>query len=78
MSNAKQVKAIDPLIKGLPSTATFKSGDGVSLFSLSHTTVSGPNVQRLDTLTTKNNETSHSSMTSKKLVGNITFHALAQ
>jgi hypothetical protein len=32
MSNAKQVKAVEPLINGLPATATFKSGDGVALF----------------------------------------------
>ena len=41
MSNAKQVKAVEPLINGLPSTNTFKSGDGVSLFNTSHTTVAG-------------------------------------
>ena len=35
MSNAKQVKAVEPLINGLPSTATFKSGDTVALFSCS-------------------------------------------
>ena len=33
MSNAKQVKAVELLINGLPSTATFTSGDGVSLFN---------------------------------------------
>jgi hypothetical protein len=33
MSNAKQVKSVEPLINGLPSTGTFKSGDGVALFS---------------------------------------------
>ena len=41
MSNAKQVKAVEPLINGLPSTATFKSGDTVALFSTSHPTVAG-------------------------------------
>ena len=41
MSNAKQVKAVELLINGLPSTATFKSGDGVALFSTSHPTISG-------------------------------------
>ena len=41
MSNAKQVKAVQPLINGLPSTATFKSGDTVALFSTAHPTVSG-------------------------------------
>ena len=40
MSNAKQVKAVELLINGLPSTATFKSGDGVALFSTSHPTLS--------------------------------------
>ena len=30
MSNAKQVKAVEPLINGLPSTDAFDSGDGVS------------------------------------------------
>ena len=41
MANAKQVKAASPLINGLPSTDTFDSGDGVSLFNTSHTTLSG-------------------------------------
>ena len=41
MSNAKQVKSVEPLINGLPSTGTFKSGDGVALFSDSHPTVAG-------------------------------------
>ena len=38
MSNAKQVKAVAPLINGF---GTFKSGDGVALFSTSHPTVAG-------------------------------------
>ena len=38
MSNAKQVKAVDPLINGF---GTFKSGDGVALFSTAHPTVAG-------------------------------------
>ena len=58
MSNAKQVKAIDPLINGLPSTATFKSGDGVALFSTAHTTLTGPNVQNTLTTQADLNETS--------------------
>jgi hypothetical protein len=58
MSNAKQVKAIEPLINGLPSTATFKSGDGVALFSTSHTTVSGPNVANTLATQADLNETS--------------------
>jgi hypothetical protein len=41
MSNAKQVKAVEPLINGLPATDTFKSGDGVALFSTAHPTVAG-------------------------------------
>ena len=41
MSNAKQVKAVEPLINGLPSTATFKGGDNVALFSTAHPTIAG-------------------------------------
>ena len=41
MSNAKQVKAAVPLNNGLPSVATFKTGDTVSLFSTNHTTIAG-------------------------------------
>ena len=41
MSNAKQVKAVEPLIQGLPSTDNFDSGDGVSLFNASHPTIAG-------------------------------------
>ena len=41
MSNTKQVKAVNPLINGLPSTATFTSGDGVSLFNTAHPTIAG-------------------------------------
>ena len=41
MSNAKQVKSVEPLIQGLPSTDNFDSGDGVSLFNASHPTVAG-------------------------------------
>ena len=40
MANTKQVKAVSPLINGLPS-GSFTSGDGVSLFNTSHPTVSG-------------------------------------
>ena len=40
MANTKQVKAVNPLINGLPS-GSFQSGDGVSLFNTSHPTVSG-------------------------------------
>ena len=41
MSNAKQVKSVEPLINGLPSTATFNTGDGVSLFNTAHPTIAG-------------------------------------
>jgi outer membrane protein OmpA-like peptidoglycan-associated protein len=41
MANAKQVKSVEPLINGLPTTDGFDSGDGVSLFNTSHTTLSG-------------------------------------
>ena len=41
MSNAKQVKSVEPLINGLPSTDTFDSGDGVSLFNTAHPTLNG-------------------------------------
>ena len=41
MSNAKQVKSVEPLINGLPTADAFDSGDGVSLFNTSHPTVSG-------------------------------------
>ena len=40
MANTKQVKAVNPLINGLPS-GSFTSGDGVSLFNTSHPTISG-------------------------------------
>jgi outer membrane protein OmpA-like peptidoglycan-associated protein len=41
MANAKQVKSVEPLNNGLPSIDGFDSGDGVSLFNTSHTTLSG-------------------------------------
>ena len=40
MSNAKEVKAVNPLINGLPS-GSFKTGDAVTLFSTAHPTVAG-------------------------------------
>ena len=40
MANTKQVKAVNPLINGLPS-GSFTSGDGVSLFNTAHPTISG-------------------------------------
>ena len=41
MANAKQVKAVNPLINGLPTTDGYDSGDGVSLFNTSHPTIAG-------------------------------------
>jgi len=41
MSNAKQVKAVEPLINGLPGVNTFLSGDGESLFGVAHPTLNG-------------------------------------
>jgi len=40
MSNAKEVKAVSPLINGLPS-GSFKTGDAVTLFSTAHPTIAG-------------------------------------
>ena len=40
MANTKQVKAVSPLINGLPS-GSFTSGDGVTLFNTAHPTISG-------------------------------------
>jgi len=62
MSNAKQVKAVEPLINGLPSTATFKSGDGVSLFNTAHTTVAGSFKNTLSTLADLNETSLEQSM----------------
>ena len=58
MSNAKQVKAAAPLNNGLPTVDGFDSGDGVSLFNTSHTTVSGTNVKNTLTTQADLNETS--------------------
>ena len=41
MANTKQVKAVNPLIQGLPTTDNFDSGDGVALFSTAHPTIAG-------------------------------------
>jgi len=49
MSNAKQVKAAVPLNNGLPSVATYKTGDAVSLFSTNHTTINGACANTLST-----------------------------
>jgi len=40
MSNAKEVKAVNPLINGLPS-GSFNTGDAVTLFNTSHPTIAG-------------------------------------
>jgi hypothetical protein len=58
MSNAKQVKAANPLNNGLPSVATYNTGDGVALFSTAHPTVSGTNVSNTLTTQADLNETS--------------------
>jgi hypothetical protein len=41
MAQTKQVKAVNPLIQGLPTTNNYNSGDGVSLFNTSHPTIAG-------------------------------------
>jgi len=41
MANTKQIKAVDPLINGLPQTASFTSGDGSALFATNHPTIAG-------------------------------------
>ena len=56
MANTKQVKAVSPLINGLPS-GSFTSGDGVSLFNTAHPTIAG-NVKNTLTTAADLNETS--------------------
>ena len=56
MANTKQVKAVSPLINGLPS-GSFTSGDGVTLFNTAHPTVSG-SVKNTLTVAADLNETS--------------------
>ena len=58
MSNAKEVKGALPLNNGLPAVATFKSGDGVALFSTAHTCSTGPNVANTLSTQADLNETS--------------------
>ena len=58
MSNAKEVKGALPLNNGLPAVATFKSGDGVALFSKVHTCSTGPNVANTLSTQADLNETS--------------------
>ena len=41
MAQTKQVKAVNPLIQGLPTTDNFDPGDGVSLFNTAHPTIAG-------------------------------------
>jgi len=41
MATMKQVKAVAPLITGLPTNDAFDSGDGVSLFNTAHPTIAG-------------------------------------
>jgi len=59
MSNAKQVKAVEPLINGF---GTFKSGDGAALFSTSHTTVAGSFKNTLSTAADLNETSLEQSM----------------
>jgi len=57
MANTKQVKAVNPLIQGLPTTDGYDSGDGVSLFNTAHPTIAGT-VQNTLTTQADLNETS--------------------
>ena len=59
MSNAKQVKAVEPLINGF---GTFKTGDGVVLFSGSHPTVAGTFKNTLSTAADLNETSLEQSM----------------
>jgi len=58
MSNAKEVKGALPLNNGLPSVATFKTGDAKALFTTNHPTVSGTVVKNTLTTQADLNETS--------------------
>ena len=58
MSNAKEVKGAAPLNNGLPSVATFKTGDAKALFTTNHPTVSGTVVKNTLTTQADLNETS--------------------
>jgi hypothetical protein len=49
MAQTKQVKAVNPLIQGLPTTNGYDSGDGVSLFNTSHPTIAGTVANTLGT-----------------------------
>ena len=58
MSNSKEVKGAAPLNNGLPSVATFKTGDAKALFTTNHPTVSGTVVKNTLTTQADLNETS--------------------
>jgi len=58
MSNAKEVKGALPLNNGLPSVATFKTGDAIALFSTAHPCSTGPNVKNTLSTQADLNETS--------------------
>ena len=58
MSNSKEVKGALPLNNGLPSVATFKTGDAKALFTTNHPTVSGTVVKNTLTTQADLNETS--------------------
>ena len=59
MSNAKQVKAVDPLINGF---TTFQSGDGVALMADNHPTVAGTFANELATSSDLNETSLEQSM----------------
>ena len=59
MSNAKQVKAVDPLINGF---TTFDSGDGVPLMATNHPTVAGTFANELATSSDLNETSLEQSM----------------
>jgi len=58
MSNAKQVKAAQPLNNGLPAVGTYKTGDGKALFATDHPTISGTDVANTLATQADLNETS--------------------
>ena len=59
ISNAKQVKAVDPLINGF---TTFQSGDGVALMATNHPTVAGTFANELATSSDLNETSLEQSM----------------
>ena len=59
MSNAKQVKAVEPLINGF---TTFQSGDGVALMATNHPTVAGTFANELATSSDLNETSLEQSM----------------